>query len=92
VGFVVDKVAMGQVFSELLGFRCKSIFHQFFHNHHHLSSRAGSGRSTKSFTPLIIIKKINAARTHKGVLLSLYIFILYEVYFYINNNCNFLKL
>jgi hypothetical protein len=30
VGFVVDKVALGQVFSEYFGFPCQSSFHQFF--------------------------------------------------------------
>jgi hypothetical protein len=30
VGFVVDKVALGQVFSEDFGFPCQSLFHQFF--------------------------------------------------------------
>jgi hypothetical protein len=35
VGVVVDKVALGQVFSEYLGFSCQSSFHQFLHNHHH---------------------------------------------------------
>jgi hypothetical protein len=42
VGFVVDKVAFGQVFSENFGFPCRSSFHQFIHNHHHLSSGAGT--------------------------------------------------
>jgi hypothetical protein len=42
VGFVVDKVALGQVLSEYFGFPCKSSFHQFLHNHHHLSSGAGT--------------------------------------------------
>jgi hypothetical protein len=28
VGFVVDKVALGQVFSEYFGFPCQSSFHQ----------------------------------------------------------------
>jgi hypothetical protein len=41
VGFVVDKVGMGQVFSKYFGFPCQSSFHQFLHNHHHLSSGAG---------------------------------------------------
>jgi hypothetical protein len=40
VGFVVDKVALGQVFSENFGFPCQSSFHQLLHNHHHLSSGA----------------------------------------------------
>jgi hypothetical protein len=34
VGFVVDKAAMGQVFSEYFGFPCQS-FHQFLHHHNH---------------------------------------------------------
>jgi hypothetical protein len=38
VEFVVDKVALGQVFSEYFG----SSFHQFLHNHHHLSTGAGT--------------------------------------------------
>jgi hypothetical protein len=29
VGLVVDKVALGQVFSEYFGFPCQSLFHQF---------------------------------------------------------------
>jgi hypothetical protein len=40
VGFVVGKVALGQVFSEYFGFLRQSSFHQFLHNHHHLSSGA----------------------------------------------------
>jgi hypothetical protein len=42
VGFVVDKVALGQVFSKYFGFPCQSLFHQFLHSHHHLSSGAGT--------------------------------------------------
>jgi hypothetical protein len=34
VGFVVDKAALGQVFSESFGFPCQS-FHQFLHYHNH---------------------------------------------------------
>jgi hypothetical protein len=40
-GFVVDKVALGQVFSEYFGFPCQSSFHHLLHNHH-LSSGAGT--------------------------------------------------
>jgi hypothetical protein len=40
VGFVVDKVAAGQVFSEYFGFRCQFAFHRLLHNHPHLSSGA----------------------------------------------------
>jgi hypothetical protein len=35
VGFVVDKAAMGQVFSEYFIFPCQSSFHQFLHYHNH---------------------------------------------------------
>jgi hypothetical protein len=42
VGFVVDKMALGQVFSEYFGFPCQSSFHQFLHNHHRLPSGAGT--------------------------------------------------
>jgi hypothetical protein len=34
VGFVVDKAALGQVFSEYFGSLCQS-FHQFLHHHNH---------------------------------------------------------
>jgi hypothetical protein len=34
VGFVVVKAALGQVFSEYLGFPCLS-FHRFLHYHNH---------------------------------------------------------
>jgi hypothetical protein len=40
VGFVVDKVALGQVFSEYFGFPCQSSFHELLHNHPPLSSGA----------------------------------------------------
>jgi hypothetical protein len=40
VGFVVDKVALGQVFSEYFGFPCQLAFHQMLHTH--LSSEAGT--------------------------------------------------
>jgi hypothetical protein len=64
VGFVVDKVALVQVFSEYFGFPCQSSFHQLLHDHHHLSSGAGTIGQTVaavpsglSLTPLRIIKK-----------------------------------
>jgi hypothetical protein len=35
VGFVVDKVALGQVFSEYFGFPCQNhSFHLLLHHHH----------------------------------------------------------
>jgi hypothetical protein len=63
VGFVVDKVALGQVFSEYFGFPCQSSFHQLFHNHPHLSSGVGTiGQKWAQYkglspTPLAIINK-----------------------------------
>jgi hypothetical protein len=33
VEFVMDKVALGQVFSEYFGFPFQFSFHQFFYNH-----------------------------------------------------------
>jgi hypothetical protein len=44
VGFVVDKVALEQLFSEYFGFPCQFSFHRLLHihNHHHLSSGAGT--------------------------------------------------
>jgi hypothetical protein len=35
VGFVVDKVALGQVLSEYFDFPCQSSFHQILHHHNH---------------------------------------------------------
>jgi hypothetical protein len=48
VGFVVDKAALGQVFSEYFRFPCQS-FHQFLHHHNHpgLAQQAIGGRSAE---------------------------------------------
>jgi hypothetical protein len=35
VGFVVDKVVLGQVFSEYFGFPCQSSFYKILHHHNH---------------------------------------------------------
>jgi hypothetical protein len=35
VGFVVDEVALGQVFFEYFGFPYQSSFHQILHPHYH---------------------------------------------------------
>jgi hypothetical protein len=42
VVFVVDKVALEQVFCKYFSFPCQSSFHQLLHNHQHLSSGAGT--------------------------------------------------
>jgi hypothetical protein len=41
VGFVVDKVALGQVFSDYFSFLCQFSFHRLLQTHHHLLSGAG---------------------------------------------------
>jgi hypothetical protein len=41
VGFVVVKVALGQVLSEYFGFSCHFLFHRLLHTHH-LPTRAGA--------------------------------------------------
>jgi hypothetical protein len=41
VGFVVDKVALGHVFSEYFGFSCQFSFDRLLHTYH-LSSGAGT--------------------------------------------------
>jgi hypothetical protein len=41
VGFVVNQVALGQVFSEYFGFPCQFSFHRLLHTPH-LSSGAGT--------------------------------------------------
>jgi hypothetical protein len=70
VGFVVNKVALGQVFSKHFGFPFQSAFHQLLHNHHHLFIWGWYNRpivvavlSGLSLTPLrIIIKNGNLGR------------------------------
>jgi hypothetical protein len=42
VGFVVDKVALGKVFSEYFGFPSQFSLHRLLHIYHHLSSGAGT--------------------------------------------------
>jgi hypothetical protein len=44
VGFVVDKAAPRQVYSEYFGFPCQA-FHQLLHSHHYPSS-SGDGKMT----------------------------------------------
>jgi hypothetical protein len=42
MGFAMEKVALGQVFSEYFDFTCQFSFHRLLHIHHHLSSGAGT--------------------------------------------------
>jgi hypothetical protein len=94
VGFVVDKVVLGQVFSEYFDFTCNSSFDQILHTH--LSSGAGTiGQlvanvpSEISLIPLHEIKKneqtkdrspesINALYGKKDGILSLFSLYIYN--------------
>jgi hypothetical protein len=49
VGFVVDKVALGQVFSEYFGIPCQSSFHRLIHNHHRSSGAGTIGQLWPSY-------------------------------------------
>jgi hypothetical protein len=88
VGFVVDILALGQVFSEYFGFPCQFTFHRLLHNHR-LSSEAGTiGQivaevpSGLSFTPpqetkkkLLILIKITKNCNNGGRNILLYPFL-----------------
>jgi hypothetical protein len=50
VGFVADKVELGQVFSGYFGFPCEFSFHRLLHTHH-LSSGAGTTGQTVADMP-----------------------------------------
>jgi hypothetical protein len=62
VGFVVDKVALGQVISEYFGFLCQSSFHQFLYHHNHPGLALPIGSNWTSL-PSIRIKKITSNPT-----------------------------
>jgi hypothetical protein len=49
VGFVVDKVALGQVFSEYFGFPFQSSFHQLLHNHNRSSGTGTIGQQWPTY-------------------------------------------
>jgi hypothetical protein len=51
MGFVVDKVALRQVFSDYFGFPCQFSFHRLLHTHHHLPSGAGTVGQTVADVP-----------------------------------------
>jgi hypothetical protein len=71
VGFVVGKVALGQVSTEYFGFPCQFAFHRLLHDHH-LSSVAGtvdqteaavpSGFSLTPYEKIIIVRQSSASR------------------------------
>jgi fatty acid desaturase len=65
VGFVVDKEALEQVFSEYLDFPCQFSFYRLLHTYHHLSSGpiVADGPSGVSLTPPQEAKKIKLKNT-----------------------------
>jgi hypothetical protein len=73
-GFVVDKTALGQVFSDYFGFPCQS-FDQFVHHHNHpgLAQYDDIGGRSPEWTPnwtppltILIKKKIGFSATVTG--------------------------
>jgi hypothetical protein len=74
VGFLVDKMVLGQVFSEYFGFPCQFLLHQFLHNHHHprmiwgwySSPVVAAVPSGLSLTPLRMTIKNN----YKGIIFA----------------------
>jgi hypothetical protein len=54
VKFVVEKVALQQVFSEYFCFPCQFAFHRLLHNHHHLSSGVGTVGQTVTAVPIVL--------------------------------------
>jgi hypothetical protein len=44
-------VALGQIFSKYFGIPCQFAFHRLLHNHHHLSSGAGTIGQTVADVP-----------------------------------------
>jgi hypothetical protein len=45
VGFVMHKVALGQVFSEYVGIPCQFSFHRLLHTHHHHPGLVTAGQT-----------------------------------------------
>jgi hypothetical protein len=61
VGFVVDKVALGQVLSEYFGFLCQLPFHQIIHPHNHpgqvtIGQLVADGQGGPTWTPTPTIR------------------------------------
>jgi hypothetical protein len=51
VGFVVDELPLGRVFSEYSAFPCQFTFHWLLHIDHHLSSGAGAIGQIVTYVP-----------------------------------------
>jgi hypothetical protein len=64
MGFVVDNVALGQVFSEYFGFPCQFSFHRLLHTHHLLSG-AGTVGELAVDVPMLTQSHLTAPRKYK---------------------------
>jgi hypothetical protein len=64
VGFVVDKVALGQVFSEYFGFPCQFSFQRLLHNHY-LSYGAGTIGQIEADLPSGLVSLTPPLETNK---------------------------
>jgi hypothetical protein len=65
VGFVVNKVALGQFFSQYFYFPCQSSFHQLLHDHHHLIIWDWYNRPVVAALPSYLTKN-NKEKTEKA--------------------------
>jgi hypothetical protein len=66
VGFVADKAALGQVFSEYFGFPCQS-FHQFLHHNHPGMAQYAIGGRSAEFQGLLHPAQANLGYFHAWV-------------------------
>jgi hypothetical protein len=51
MGFVVDKVVLGRIFSEYFGFPYQSSFHQILHHHNHPEQSVAAVPTGPSWIP-----------------------------------------
>jgi hypothetical protein len=72
VEFVVDKVALRQVFSEYFGFPCQLSSHRLLYIHHHPSSRAGTMGKLVADLPSGLIVRLTAPQETKKKILGEY--------------------
>jgi hypothetical protein len=67
VGFVVDKVTEGQLFSQYFGFPCQLSSHRVLQIHRHLSSGAGTIDQVKIYELATNSKNKNFGDLHRGI-------------------------
>jgi hypothetical protein len=67
VGFMMDKVALEQGFSECFGFPCQFSFHRLLNMHHHLSPEAVTRGQTAADVPSELILTPTQANKKKNI-------------------------